>query len=103
VAQQRVDELMAAQQSAAFSFAESLVGYELDVLVDSENGDGSYTGRTFADAPEIDGNVRLTIPPEVDAELDLGAFIPAELTARDGYDWLAEAALLDGDDEFDDD
>ncbi|MEM9703944.1 MAG: 30S ribosomal protein S12 methylthiotransferase RimO, partial [Planctomycetota bacterium] len=89
VAQQRVDELMAAQQSAAFSFAESLVGYELDVLVDSENGDGSYSGRTFADAPEIDGSVRLTIPPEVDAELDVGAFIPAELTARDGYDWLA--------------
>ncbi|NNJ26981.1 30S ribosomal protein S12 methylthiotransferase RimO [Alienimonas chondri] len=102
VSQQRVDALMAAQQPAAFDFADSLVGYELDVLIDSENDDGSYEGRTFADAPEIDGSVRVTIPAEVDAELELGAFIPCELTARDGYDWLATAALLD-DDEPDDD
>ena len=97
VAQQRADALMAAQQPAAFAFADSLVGYELDVLIDSDEGGGVYTGRTFADAPEIDGSVRLTIPEEVDAELEVGAFIPAELTARDGYDWLAAAALLDDD------
>ena len=91
VAQQRADALMAAQQPAAFAFADSLVGYELDVLVDSDEGGGVYSGRTFADAPEIDGAVRLT-----GEDVEVGSFVPAELTARDGYDWLAEAA---GDDD----
>ena len=81
---------MAAQQPAAFAFADSLVGYELDVLVDSDEGGGVYTGRTFADAPEIDASVRLT-----GEDIEVGEFVPAELTARNGYDWLAEAACDD--------
>ena len=90
VAQERADALMAAQQPAAFAFADSLVGYELDVLVDSDEGGGVYTGRTFADAPEIDASVRLT-----GEDIEVGEFVPAELTARNGYDWLAEAACDD--------
>src|SRR5690606_19139779 len=54
VKEARRDELMAAQQQIAFDFAESLVGYELDVVIDAEAGDGLYAGRTYADAPEID-------------------------------------------------
>ena len=42
VCQERADALMAAQQPAAFAFADSLVGYELDVLVDSDEGGGVY-------------------------------------------------------------
>ena len=77
----RREELMALQQNIAFEFADSLVGYELDVLVDQESGDGSFVGRSFADAPEIDGGVTLT-----GESVAVGNFVSVEITARDGYD-----------------
>ncbi|MFP6702793.1 MAG: 30S ribosomal protein S12 methylthiotransferase RimO, partial [Planctomycetaceae bacterium] len=84
----RRDELMATQQRHAFAFGDSLVGYELDVLLDREaEAAGGWIGRTFADAPEIDGVV------EVEGEgLATGQMVPVEILSRQGYD-LAGAAL----------
>ncbi len=81
----RRDELMASQQQIAFDFAESLLGYELDVMIDSAEEDGRFIGRTFADAPEIDACV--TVSGEA-ARLkeSVGEFVPVEITGRDGYD-----------------
>ena len=88
----RREELMAVQQDIAFEFAESLVGYELDVMIDADAGtddEGSpiYAGRTFADAPEIDATVYVQ-----GAGLEIGVKTPVVLTGRDGYDWLGEVA-----------
>jgi ribosomal protein S12 methylthiotransferase len=84
----RRDELMALQQQVAFDFAESLVGYELDVLVDSVDETGNLVGRTFADAPEIDASV--TISGESEQLKDLvGQFVPVEINGTDGYDLVA--------------
>jgi ribosomal protein S12 methylthiotransferase len=81
----RRDELMASQQQIAFDFAESLIGYELDVLIDSVDEEGRLVGRTFADAPEIDACV--TVSGEFSEREDLvGEFIPVEITGRTGYD-----------------
>ena len=81
----RRDELMASQQQIAFDFAESLIGYELDVLIDSVDEEGRLVGRTFADAPEIDACV--TVSGEFSQREDLvGEFIPVEITGRAGYD-----------------
>jgi ribosomal protein S12 methylthiotransferase len=81
----RRDELMASQQQIAFDFAESLIGYELDVLIDSVDEEGLLVGRTFADAPEIDACV--TVSGEFSEREDLvGEFIPVEITGRTGYD-----------------
>jgi ribosomal protein S12 methylthiotransferase len=81
----RRNELMALQQQIAFDFAESLVGYELDVLVDSTDDSGNLVGRTFADAPEIDASV--TISGESPELKDLvGQFVSVEITGSDGYD-----------------
>ena len=83
----RAEAIMTEQQPHAFAFGDSLIGYELDVLVDEVGEDGVASGRTFADAPEIDGLVHFTAP---DAEV--GAMVPVELTGRDGYDWLGVAS-----------
>ncbi|MGC1274391.1 MAG: 30S ribosomal protein S12 methylthiotransferase RimO [Planctomycetaceae bacterium] len=83
----RRDELMATQQQIAFDFAESLVGYELDVTIDAEAGDGVWAGRTFADAPEIDATVYVA-----GDGLEVGARVPVVLNGRDGYDWVGEVA-----------
>jgi ribosomal protein S12 methylthiotransferase len=80
---ERREALMAIQQPVAFEHAESLIGYELDVLIDEPAEEGGFVGRTFADAPEIDGCVRVQA-----SDLRVGEFVPVEITAREGYDLL---------------
>ena len=91
----RCDELMELQQEIAFEFAESLVGYELDVLIDSETDEpGVYVGRTFADAPDIDGVVY------VEAEqLEPGDMVPVAIAARQDYDLVGAYLGEEEDDE----
>ncbi|MCA9034612.1 MAG: 30S ribosomal protein S12 methylthiotransferase RimO [Planctomycetaceae bacterium] len=77
----RCDELMQIQQQIAFEHADSLVGYELDVLIDEQLEEGVWAGRSFADAPEIDSNVIVT-----GGELSPGDMIPVEIIERQDYD-----------------
>jgi len=56
--QARRDELIGLFQDAASSWARAQVGRELRVMVDKADGDDALA-RTEADAPEIDGSVRL--------------------------------------------
>lgn len=92
VKEARREELMALQQDIAFEFGDSLVGYELDALLDEPLEDGLWLGRTYADAPEIDGNIVVS-----GEGLEQGQFVPVEIVARDGYDWIGEA-VTDADD-----
>jgi ribosomal protein S12 methylthiotransferase len=77
---------MEVQQEIAFDFGDSLVGYELDVLIDQAADDGNFLGRIYADAPEIDGAVLVA-----GEGIDVGDLIPVEITGRDGYDLLGSA------------
>jgi ribosomal protein S12 methylthiotransferase len=83
----RRDELMALQQEIAFEYGDSLVGYELDVLIDEAIEEGVWAGRTFADAPEIDGTVYVT-----GDGIDVGRMIPVEILERRDYDLVGTAA-----------
>ncbi|KAL6784183.1 hypothetical protein ACKKBG_A05135 [Auxenochlorella protothecoides x Auxenochlorella symbiontica] len=62
VREERRDELMSIQQRNSIAFAESLVGKEIDVLVDGIGEGGELLGRTQWDAPEVDGQVYLLTP-----------------------------------------
>jgi ribosomal protein S12 methylthiotransferase len=78
--------LLERQQGIAFDFQRSLVGKNLDVLIDTPDPERSrhYLGRTYADSPEIDGMVRVTgrgIRP--------GELVSCEIVAADGYDLTA--------------
>ncbi|MFP6762107.1 MAG: 30S ribosomal protein S12 methylthiotransferase RimO, partial [Planctomycetaceae bacterium] len=81
VKESRRDELMQVQQKIAFDFGESLVGYELDALIDSQVEEGVFLGRTFADAPEIDGNVYVT-----GEGIEVGQMLPVEVVESREYD-----------------
>lgn len=94
VKQQRVDELMALQQDIAFEFGQSLVGYELDVLIDEQIEPGLWAGRTFADAPEIDGTVFVS-----GENLQVGQFVPTEITGQQDYDLIGQAIEEEEEDE----
>lgn len=90
VKETRRDELMAVQQEIAFAFGDSLVGYELDCVIDGQADDGTWIGRTYADAPEIDSNVLV----QGDG-IEVGSLIPVEITGRQDYDLLGAVAEAD--------
>lgn len=86
VMDQRRDELMELQQEFAFEFGDSLVGYELDAIIDEEIEDGLWQARIFADAPEIDGVVYVT-----GEQVRVGDLVPVEILERREYDLVAAA------------
>ncbi len=59
VAIARRDELMQIQQDISTEFLEQWVGQTLEVIIDteSEEEDFDFEGRTYFDAPDIDGNI----------------------------------------------
>jgi ribosomal protein S12 methylthiotransferase len=90
VRNERRDELMELQQQIAFDHADSLIGYELDVLIDEIIEPGVAVGRTFADAPEIDSSVIVT-----GADVSPGDMVPVELMQRDDYDLVGVVSVQD--------
>ena len=54
----RQDELMSLQQNIAFDISAAMVGRTLDVLVEGKlPEEGVYIGRTYKDAPDVDGYI----------------------------------------------
>jgi ribosomal protein S12 methylthiotransferase len=87
VKEARRDELMAVQQDIAFAFGDSLLGYELDCLIDEQLDDETWAARSYADAPEIDGTVLVQ-----GSGLEVGSLIPVEIVERQDYDLIGSAA-----------
>lgn len=79
--EERWHRLMAAQQQISARRLQRFQGRTLDVLVD-EVGPRQAVGRSFADAPEIDGVVRFTRVSGVRP----GDLVKVEVTATDAYD-----------------
>src|SRR5207244_3178297 len=84
---ERRDRVMAAQQPIAFGFNEGLVGRELDVLIDAPapGVKDVWVGRTFADAPDVDGVTYVR-----GASLEPGDLVACEVLAAQGYDTVAQ-------------
>ena len=83
---QRRDELMTLQQPIAYNHGDSLIGYELDVLIDGKVDDNVWTGRSFIDAPEIDACTYVSAE-----NLEPGSLVPVEILQRDEYDLIGVA------------
>lgn len=83
VKQARYEQAMALQQEISRARNAALVGRVMDVLVDGA-GNGISVGRTYRDAPEIDGLVL------VPGELPVGRFVRVRITGAMEYDLLGE-------------
>jgi ribosomal protein S12 methylthiotransferase len=79
VKQARQDRLMAVQQGISLRRNQAFVGRTLPVLVEGF-GDGISVGRSYRDAPEIDGMVL------VEDELPVGEIVPVRITGAMPYD-----------------
>lgn len=68
------------------------VGADMQVLVDSAPALGRKggVGRSYADAPEIDGTVRLLPPLKASKTLKVGEFTRARIVAAEGHDLIAQ-------------
>ena len=83
----RQKELMLAQQVITFAKNEELVGREFRVMIDAYlPQDGVYIGRTYRDAPEVDGYVFV----ESGRELLSGDMVRVRITAVNEYDLIGE-------------
>ena len=79
VKEERYQVLMETQQSISLKKNQSFIGKTLDVLVEGQ-GDGVSLGRTYRDAPEIDGMVI------IESEVPVGEMIPVRITGAMPYD-----------------
>jgi ribosomal protein S12 methylthiotransferase len=86
IARQRRRALMALQQPLSLAANQALVGRELDVLVEGIAGE-TRIGRSWRDAPEIDGSVRI-----VGTEATPGSWLRVRVTAAEPYDLIAEVS-----------
>ena len=68
------------------------VGATMQILVDSAPGLGKKggLGRSYADAPEIDGVVRLLPPEKISKTLKVGEFTKARIVSAQGHDLVAQ-------------
>jgi ribosomal protein S12 methylthiotransferase len=76
---------MELQQRISLAHNEQFIGRELDVLIEGA-GDGVSIGRSYRDAPEVDGVVI------VQKELPVGGFVRVRITRAMEYDLVAETA-----------
>jgi ribosomal protein S12 methylthiotransferase len=88
VMKQRQQELMELQQSIVFAHTKELVGKTFDVLIEGRitEEEHIYIGRTYMDAPQVDGFFFLTS----EEELISGSIVRAVVTGAKDYDLVGE-------------
>ncbi|XAH21805.1 30S ribosomal protein S12 methylthiotransferase RimO [Xylophilus sp. GW821-FHT01B05] len=82
---------MAVAEEVSAAKLQKRVGATMQVLVDSAPGMGRKggIGRSYADAPEIDGTVKLLPPEKLSKTLKVGEFTRARIVGTDGHDLVA--------------
>jgi ribosomal protein S12 methylthiotransferase len=88
VREERRARFMAAAERASAQRLQRRVGATMQVLVDSAPALGRKggVGRSYADAPEIDGVVRLLPPEKASTQLRAGEFTRARIVTAEGHD-----------------
>jgi ribosomal protein S12 methylthiotransferase len=92
VREERRARFMAVAERVAVQRLQRRVGATMQVLVDHAPGLGRKggVGRSYADAPEIDGTVRLLPPAKASTVLRAGEFVRARIVGTDGHDLIGQ-------------
>jgi ribosomal protein S12 methylthiotransferase len=88
VREERRARFMAVAEEVSTAKLQSRIGATMQVLVDSAPALGRKggVGRTYADAPEIDGTVKLLPPEKISKTLKVGEFTRARIVGTQGHD-----------------
>ena len=89
VKEDRRDEIMELQQEIAFDKCNDMIGKELLVMIEgSVAGENAYVGRTYKDAPNVDGYIFVNTAEN----LMSGDFVKVNVTGALEYDLIGEIA-----------
>lgn len=87
VKEDRQAEIMELQQDIVFDQAEDMIGREVLVMIEGKVADeNAYVGRTYKDAPNVDGLIFIN----TDEELMTGDFAKVKVTGALEYDLIGE-------------
>ena len=87
IKEERQAELMELQQDIAFDAAENMIGKEVLVMIEGKVADeNAYVGRTYKDAPGVDGLIFIN----TEEELMSGDFAKVKVTGALEYDLIGE-------------
>lgn len=87
VKEDRQADIMELQQEIAFDKAEDMIGREVLVMIEGKIADeNAYVGRTYRDAPNVDGLIFIN----TDVELISGDFAKVKVTGALDYDLIGE-------------
>ena len=92
VREERRARFMAVAEAVSATKLHDRIGATMQILVDSAPGMGKKggVGRSYADAPEIDGVVRLLPPEKISKTLKVGEFTKARIVGAQGHDLVAQ-------------
>jgi ribosomal protein S12 methylthiotransferase len=91
VRQERRSRFMQVAEEVSIQRLQQRIGATMQVLVDSATAMGKKggIGRTYADAPEIDGVVKLLPPEKISKTYKVGDFTRARIVGVEGHDLVA--------------
>ena len=91
VREERRSRFMQVAEQVSVQRLQQRIGATMQVLVDSATAMGKKggIGRTYADAPEIDGVVKLLPPEKISKTYKVGEFTRARIVGVDGHDLVA--------------
>ncbi len=94
VREERRARFMAVAESVSAQKLQQRIGATMQVLVDHAPALGRRggVGRSYADAPEIDGTVRLLAPEKASRTLKVGEFTKARIVGTEGHDLVGVPA-----------
>lgn len=88
----RRDAIMELQQEISAQKAEARVGSRMEVLIEGYlYEDDVYIGRTYMDAPKVDGNVFV----RAEEEMISGDIVPVRITGANEYDLMGDVIYAD--------
>ena len=92
VREERRARFMAVAEEVSIAKLQRRVGATMQVLVDHAPALGRKggVGRTYADAPEIDGTVQLLPPEKISKTMKVGEFTRARIVGVQGHDLIAQ-------------
>ena len=90
--EERRARFMAVAEEVSIARLKRRVGATMQVLIDRAPALGRKggVGRSYADAPEIDGTVRLLPPEKASKTLKVGEFTRARIVATEGHDLIGQ-------------
>jgi ribosomal protein S12 methylthiotransferase len=92
VREERRARFMAVAEEVSAAKLRDRIGATMQVLVDAAPALGRKggTGRSYADAPEIDGRVHLLPPQKASRTLKVGEFTSARIVGTQGHDLVGQ-------------